>query len=144
MQQLIQLRWIAVAGQIITIAFVHFVFLIKLPLGNLVGVLGLLIAFNVFSTLRWRTQRNGSSHPVSNDHIFISLTVDVAVLTAQLYFSGGATNPFSFLYLLQVVLGAAMLRPCPLTALLALSSACFAWLTLFYHPLELPDNSSES
>ncbi len=32
------------------------------------------------------------------------------MLTAQLYLSGGATNPFVFLYLLQVILGAVLLR----------------------------------
>jgi two-component system sensor histidine kinase RegB len=33
--------------------------------------------------------------------------VDVAVLTFQLYLSGGITNPFAFLYLMQIILGRA-------------------------------------
>jgi two-component system sensor histidine kinase RegB len=33
------------------------------------------------------------------------LLVDVAVLTFQLYLSGGITNPFAFLYLMQIILG---------------------------------------
>ena len=39
---------------------------------------------------------------VTNGELFVALLVDVGTLTAQLYLSGGATNPFIFLYLLQV------------------------------------------
>lgn len=45
MQQLIQLRWIAVIGQVITIAIVHFVFKIRLPLEYMLAVLAWLVAF---------------------------------------------------------------------------------------------------
>jgi two-component system sensor histidine kinase RegB len=37
------------------------------------------------------------------------LLLDVAALTVQLYFSGGATNPFTALYLLQIALAAVLL-----------------------------------
>lgn len=43
---------------------------------------------------------------VSNRALFFAMLVDVAILTAQLYLSGGTSNPFIFLYLLQVILGA--------------------------------------
>ena len=39
MQQLIQLRWIAVVGQIATIAIVHFGFGVRLPLDSMLAVL---------------------------------------------------------------------------------------------------------
>ena len=41
MQQLIQLRWIAVVGQVATIVVVHFGFGIRLPLGPMLGGAGL-------------------------------------------------------------------------------------------------------
>ncbi|MEP4370766.1 MAG: sensor histidine kinase, partial [Alloalcanivorax venustensis] len=99
MQQLIQLRWIAVLGQVGTILVVYFVFKIELPLLYMFAVLAGLVAFNGASLLRLRLQR-----PVSNGELFVALLVDVITLTMQLYLSGGATNPFIFLYLLQVVL----------------------------------------
>jgi two-component system sensor histidine kinase RegB len=62
----------------------------------MLNVLACLIAFNVASILRWQ-----ENQVVSNSELLLALTVDVASLTAQLYLSGGATNPFVFLYLLQ-------------------------------------------
>jgi two-component system sensor histidine kinase RegB len=133
MLQLIQLRWIAVVGQIITIAVVHFGFRIHLPLHDMSVVLLLLIVFNAASMLRWRVIRE-----VTNSTLFVSLLVDVSTLTAQLYMSGGVTNPFVFLYLLQVILGAVLLRAWAVWTIVVVTAACFAGLTLSYRPLALP------
>ncbi|MDB6002397.1 MAG: two component transcriptional regulator, sensor histidine kinase, partial [Rhizobacter sp.] len=132
MQQLIQLRWIAVVGQIATILVVHFGFQIRLPIDHMLAVLACLVGFNAASLLRWRGRRE-----VTNGELFIALLVDVGTLTAQLYFSGGATNPFIFLYLLQVTLGAVLLRPGSVWTMVAVAGACFIGLTLFYRPLAL-------
>ena len=135
MRQLIQLRWIAVVGQIITIAVVNFGFDIHLPLRQMSVVLICLVAFNIGSLLRWRTH-----HEVTNGELFLALLVDVTTLTAQLYLSGGATNPFTFLYLLQVILGAVLLRAWSVWTMVAITAACFTGLTLFHRPLALPDD----
>ena len=133
MQQLIQLRWIAVVGQVATIAAVQFGFGIPLPLGTMLAVLVCLVAFNIASLLRCRHRRE-----VSNTELFVALLVDVAMLTAQLYLSGGATNPFVFLYLLQVILGAVLLKPWSTWTMVGLTCACFAGLALLSRPLALP------
>ena len=54
MQQLIQLRWIAVIGQVVTIAVVHYGLHISLPLHDMFVVLLCLVAFNAASLLRLR------------------------------------------------------------------------------------------
>ena len=133
MQQLVQLRWIAVVGQVVTILVVHFGFGIRLPLEHMLWALGCLVAFNLASMLRCRMDRD-----VSNTELFIALLVDVAVLTMQLYLSGGATNPFVFLYLLQVILGAVLLEPWSTWTMVGATSLCFAGLALFSLPLPLP------
>jgi two-component system sensor histidine kinase RegB len=133
MQQLIQLRWIAVVGQVVTILVVHFGFGIHLPLEHMMWALGCLVAFNLVSMLRCRIDRD-----VSNTELFVALLVDVAVLTMQLYLSGGATNPFVFLYLLQVILGAVLLEPWSTWTMVGATSLCFAGLALFSIPLPLP------
>ena len=92
MLQLIQLRWLAVIGQIITIYVVSVGFGIELPLKHMLVVLACLIVFNLGCQLRWRERR-----AVANSELFFALLVDVASLTAQLYFSGGTANPFAFL-----------------------------------------------
>jgi len=132
MYLLIQLRWIAVVGQIVTIALVQIGLGIALPLGPMSIVLAALVALNFASLMRLRNHTD-----VSNQELLISLMVDVAALTAQLYFSGGATNPFTFLYLLQVTLGAVLLNVWSIWAVVALACACFAALIRFHQPLAL-------
>ena len=130
---LIQLRWIAVIGQIVTIEFAFYGLGIQLPIRIMLAALSILLAFNVFSLLRWRTRRR-----FSHRELFVSLLVDVAMLTAQLYLSGGASNPFVFLYLLQVTLGAVLLKPSYVWSLFAITATCFAALAAFARPLALP------
>ena len=133
MQQLIQLRWIAVVGQVATILVVHYGLGIRLPVHQMLVVLACLAAFNAASQLRWR-----SHHVVvTNAELFIALVVDVGMLTAQLYLSGGASNPFVFLYLLQVILGAVLLDAWSTWTIVVLTSACFTGLALFAQPLQL-------
>ena len=130
---LIQLRWIAVIGQIATIAFTFYGLNVMLPMPTMLAALGTLLAFNVVSWLRLRTRR-----VFSHLELFVSLLVDVAMLTVQLYLSGGASNPFVFLYLLQVTLGAVLLKPSFVWSLFAITITCFVGLALFAQPLALP------
>ena len=132
-QQLIQLRWIAVVGQVATIAVTHFGFGVPLPMKVMSAVLACLVLFNIASVLRFRHRRE-----VSNTELFGALLVDVATLTALLYLSGGATNPFVFLYLLQVILGAVLLKPWSTWTMVAVTCVCFAGLALLSRPLALP------
>ncbi len=132
MQQLIQLRWIAVVGQVATIFVVHHGLGIALPLGLMCGVLAALAVFNLVSQLWWRRREH-----VSSTALLVGLLVDVASLTIQLYLSGGITNPFVFLYLLQVVLGTVLLRATLSWVIAAAAALCITGLTLVRTPLEL-------
>ena len=132
MLQLIQLRWIAVSGQIATILFVTLVFHIRLPLSDMVPVLIGLILLNLFSYYRPRP-----SGDVSNGDLLAGLLLDVTALTLLLYLSGGATNPFVFLYLLQVTIGAVMLEAWSTWLLVVLTSGCFLMLMQYHVPLDL-------
>ena len=133
MLQLIRLRWIAVFGQITTIAVVILCFDIHLPLPHMLEVLACLIAFNIASHLRWHERLL-----VTNRELLLALLVDVGTLTAQLSLSGGASNPFAFLYLLQVIISAVLLEAWSTWAIVAITSICFAALSQFFVPLSLP------
>ncbi|MFD1703558.1 ATP-binding protein [Methylopila henanensis] len=133
MQQLVQLRWIAVFGQIVTIATVHSGFGIALPLAPMAAALAALVALNAATLLRLKTRA-----PATNVELFLQLAFDTAALATQLYLSGGVTNPFAFLFLLQVTLGAVLLEAWSAWALVALAVACFGGLIGFHRPLELP------
>ena len=133
MLQLIQLRWIAVVGQISTIVLVMVGFDIPLPLAQMLQVLVCLIAFNVASAFRWR-----ANQPVNNSALFFALLVDVATLTVQLYFSGGISNPFVFLFLLQVILSALLLEVWSTWTIVGITASCLLVLSFFSTPLVLP------
>lgn len=132
MLQLIHLRWIAVLGQTFAIVVVVFSFDIRLPLLHMLGVLACLIAFNIGSYIYWCDRLF-----VTNRELFLALLVDVAMLTVQLYFSGGATNPFVFLYLLQIIISAVLLEAWSTWSIVCITSLCFAGLSQFFIPLSL-------
>jgi two-component system sensor histidine kinase RegB len=132
LQQLIQLRWIAVIGQVLTIEVVHYGLRIAIPLQTMLTLLAALVAFNVLSLLRWRTGRR-----VTSAELLVAMLVDVAALTAQLYLSGGATNPFVFLYLLQVILGAVLLPNWATWTVVAVTTLCFTGLAWLAPPLPM-------
>ncbi|MFC0677908.1 ATP-binding protein [Lysobacter korlensis] len=132
MQQLIQLRWIAVFGQLATILVVHFGIGIELPLPWMLVVLAGLAAFNLGSQLWWK-RRPG----VSERALLLALLIDVASLTLQLYLSGGITNPFVFLYVLQVALGTMLLRPSSSWIIAAATTACVLALVLLPAPVQI-------
>jgi len=136
MQLLVLLRWIAVAGQIVTILVVQYVLRIDLPVHAMVTTVLALAAFNIASFIYWR------DNDASESETLFALLVDVAALTAQLYLSDGTGNPFVFLYLLQVILGAVLLRPLSAWAMLAVTSLCFAALTQWHRPLRVAADAS--
>ena len=133
LQLLMQLRWVAVGGQILTMVIVERWFGIALPVAPMALVIALLALLNVFSLLRHR-----SSQSISNGELFAELLVDVAALTLQLYLSGGATNPFIVLYLMQVALGAILLEAWSTWVLASVAAGLFVVLTGLHRPLVLP------
>ncbi|WP_367615897.1 ATP-binding protein [Plastoroseomonas hellenica] len=130
---LIQLRWIAVAGQVATIAVVELGLGIALPLLPMAIVAAALVLLNLASLL-WL--RRGVA--VSNRALLIALMFDVVALTAQLHLSGGVSNPFTSLYLLQLTLGAILLEAWSTWAIVITACAGLLGLTARYRPLALP------
>src|SRR5690349_3154188 len=73
---LIQLRWIAVAGQVATIVFVEFVLGISLPLLPMAVIIAALIALNLASIVWLRNGRDAGDAGLLGALLF-----DVAALT---------------------------------------------------------------
>lgn len=132
MRQLLQLRWMAVAGQLITILVVHFLLGVKLPLFPMMVVVALQAFANIISFVLLSRDR------VTNVELMLGLLFDVGSLTAQLSLSGGATNPFVSLYLIQVVLGAILLESWSVWVLVVLTTVCYAGLAADSRPLAYP------
>ncbi|MCM8732020.1 ATP-binding protein [Hephaestia sp. GCM10023244] len=133
-RQLIMLRWIAVSGQLATILIVTLGMKVVVPVVPMVAIIGGLVALNLVSTAR--LARAGA---IRNAEVLGGLLLDMAALTGLLYLSGGATNPFVSLFLLQVVLGAILLDTRSAWVLVAATAGCFVLLVVTYHPLVVPE-----
>jgi two-component system sensor histidine kinase RegB len=127
---IVELRWLAVAGQLLAILLVHFALSMPLPLREMLTLLAVLAAFNVACWLRTRLPL-----AVENGELFAGLLIDVAVLTGQLHYAGGVTNPFIFLFLLQVAVATVLLRPRYAWAMVLATSLAFVSLTQWHRPL---------
>lgn len=132
MRQLVQLRWIAVAGQIATILIVGPGLGVPLPMGSMMGIAGILALANLIIVATLSRRR------VTNLELTLSLLLDMAALAGQLYLSGGSGNPFALLFLLQVVLGAILLKPWSVWVLVAAAALAYGFLGIAYVPLLLP------
>lgn len=69
-------------------------------------------------------------------HLGAFLVLDVVLLTGLLYLSGGATNPFSVIYVVYIAMSAVMLTPKWTWTIAGLSIVSFAALFVVYVPSE--------
>lgn len=120
---LVQLRWGALLGQFLTILVVHLGMQIRLPMTSVLVVLSTEAASNALFQ-RWsRRATFGNS-----SFLMLPMALDIVLLTALLFLTGGPFNPFSFLYLVNVALAAVVLPPTLTWGLVVLALACFGML----------------
>lgn len=130
LRELVLLRSIAVAGQIVTVWFAARVLEVALPAAPLAAAIGSLALFNALSWLRLHAAR-----PVSEAELFGQIALDVALFTVLLYFAGGAANPFASMYLLNLAVAATMLPGSYVWTMAAYVGACYLLVALFNAPL---------
>ena len=102
---LVQLHWWAILGQTFVVVAAEAITGIGLPTTTLIALLVLEVVGN-FALGAW-----GSRAQVSDSAIAVVMLLDVFVLTVLLDLTGGVTNPFTTLYLVNVALGAVLLPP---------------------------------
>ncbi|MCH7861308.1 ATP-binding protein [Sphingomonas sp. NPDC092331] len=130
---LVQLRWIAVGGQLGTIGFVHFVMGVHLPLVPLF-IAPLMLAGINLATYPLLDRRAA----ITNWELTVAMLADVAALAWQLHFTGGLANPFASLFLLQVVTGAMLLQPGSSWMIVGAASLALFAIAISPVPLDLP------
>jgi two-component system, sensor histidine kinase RegB len=134
LRTLLLMRMIALGGQILVLALAEFWLGISLPLPPLFAAIVFLAIFNL-----WTWRRLQRPQPASDSELFFQLLIDVATLSALLYFSGGATNPFVSFYLPALAVAAAILPWLHACVLAMVSIACYSLMTSIYIPLEVMD-----
>lgn len=120
------LRWGTVLCQMLLFAAVRLLFAMAVP-----GLVSGLIAFEVVSNLvfAWLIrEKKRVPGPLFTGVMFL----DIALLTALLALTGGAMNPFTFLYLVHIVVGAILLPMAMAWGLAAFAAVCYG---VFFLPL---------
>ncbi|HUS62929.1 MAG TPA: ATP-binding protein [Kofleriaceae bacterium] len=130
---LMKLRWSSIAGQTATILGVGWLLGIDVPLLPLFAVVGIELVSNVLCAAWFRRAPR-----VHEWHLAAVMALDIMLLTAMLYFTGGPNNPFSFLYLVNIALAAVALHRQWTWMLVGLALLSFGVLPLLdYRPLPL-------
>lgn len=126
-QTLIRLRWFAIGAQtligIVASEFLH----LPVRIGDFLLVIAAEILFNLIAHLRMRADDEPTER-----WLLGSIAFDLFALTNLLFVSGGAFNPFTTLYVIQVAIASVMLPPRQTAIVVVLSSLGFA--TLFLSP----------
>ena len=130
-----RLRWIrmiAVPGAALSLLLARQAYGLSVPVLQLSLIVGGLVVINFASWWRHR-----GATPVTDRQFFIQLLVDLFALTSILYYSGGASNPFVYFFLLPMAISAAAL-PQAYTWVIALISAA-SYTALMLWRVEVPE-----
>ena len=125
-----RLRWVGALSLLLGAGASHFLLQLRLPWPVIGLILGLLVGSNLLARpeLAYVQQR-------SKGCALALLTLDLFLITLLLYFTGGAHNPFTILYLLLVVLAVILLPSFAAWCLVGLTVLAFGFLFLSPHML---------
>ncbi|CAG2138329.1 Sensor histidine kinase RegB [Cupriavidus yeoncheonensis] len=138
LRRLFWLRWALLAGQALGLMSCEPIIGVALPTGPLLVVFALQALFNVLTGLRLRLHTRQGSAPREAE-LMGQFLVDLTALSAILFYTGGATNPFVSFYLPGLAIAAAILPWRQVVALACYALACYTVLLFEYLPLDLHD-----
>ena len=132
LRTLINLRWLAIAGQCVAIAVAYYILDLNLHLGLSVAAIGASVVFNLAATFILPENKR-----LSHKETTLTLLFDLGQLSLLLYLNGGLNNPFALLILAPVTISATVLR-LNATLLVGGVALCAISLLPFFHiPLRL-------
>ena len=130
----INLRWIAIIGQLITVNSIYFIFDLKfnLSLENSIILIGILsnfylVYFNKNTQLLDKTA-------------FFFLLIDILQLSFLIYLTGGISNPFSIFLIIPTIFSSSNLGFKSNLLLVSITILIIIFLTFFSLPLPQPVN----
>jgi two-component system sensor histidine kinase RegB len=130
LKRLFTLRSLMISGELFAILGARQLLDIDLPLTPLLTIICLLTLANVWT---WRQVHQGT--PVTDREFLYQLCIDVSAIAGLLYFTGGATNPFAWLFLIPLIIAATVLSAGATWLIAALSTLCYSLLMRYYVPL---------
>ena len=130
----INLRWIAIVGQLITINLIYFFFnfTFDLILGNLTILIGILSNLYLIHVNK-NTQ-------LSDKAAFFFLLIDILQLSCLIYLTGGISNPFSIFLIIPTIFSSSHLGLRSNLFLASITVLIIIFLTFFHQSLPYPIN----
>lgn len=130
------LRWLFILRNLLicveALAVLVSVYGLDIPLHQsaLTGIITLQVGFNWYTWLRL-----DKDEPVRQGELVSQLFCDILAITAILYFTGGATNPLTWFYLLPLIIAATCLPQSFTWYLVVFASSAYTVLMRYYEPL---------
>jgi two-component system, sensor histidine kinase RegB len=135
LKRLFTLRILMLSGEFAAVLGAHYLLGIRLPMTPLLVVIGLLGLVNAWT---WTQVRSGVL--ISDASFLYQLGIDVAAIAALLYFSGGATNPFAWLFLIPLMIAATVLSSRATWLIAGLAILSYSLLMHYYVPIGNDDH----
>ncbi len=135
---LLRLRWVAVVGQLLTVAVATWVIGVDLAVTPLLIVVGFTAGTNVALAfwLRNHSQLPEELRGRRDPRVLaVVLGIDLLALTALLYYSGGPANPFTIFYFVNLALAAVVLPTRASWWLLLVALGCLGLLLAVHVPV---------
>ena len=128
----LNLRWIAIIGQLITINLVYFVFNFEFHfiLTNLIIFFGIFV--NLYLIFIYKKTQ------LSESYAFLFLLIDILQLSFLVFLTGGITNPFSIFLIIPSVFSSSNLGLRANVLLVAITTIIIIILTFYHHNLPAP------
>ena len=128
----VNLRWIAIIGQLIAILTVQFILNFKFNYFYCLTIIMLSILSNFYLILKFK--ENQLNNLIST----IYLSFDILLLGFLFYLTGGITNPFIFLIIVPAVFSSQYLNIYSSVILVSLIILILAIITFYYQELPHP------
>jgi len=130
----INLRWIAIIGQLITVNLIYLIFNFDFDL----TLANLIILFGVLSNLYLIFINDNTQ--LSDKTGFIFLLIDILQLGCLIYLTGGIVNPFSIFLIIPTIFSSSNLGFRSNLSLVGITVLTIIFLTFYNEPLPFPVN----
>ena len=130
----IDLRWIAIIGQLVTVNLIYFVFNFEFNLILENSIISIGILSNLYLIyINKNTQ-------LLDKPAFIFLLIDILLLSCLIYLTGGIINPFSIFLIIPTIFSSSNLGFRSNLLLVSITVLVIIFLTFFKQPLPFPVN----
>jgi two-component system sensor histidine kinase RegB len=131
LRTLIVLRWIAVAGQLVTITVAQRIFGLDLEIGLCFLAIGAAITANLVAIFVYPENKR-----LTENEVAMMLLFDISQLSFLLFLTGGLHNPFALLILAPVTISATALNPRTTVILGSVAIILVTFVAIYNIPLQ--------